>query len=480
MRFPNCEPIPICNTNHLKTMKINHLLSIALCGSALFVTACDDEKPKTTPEAPATESPAAPAATAPAATAAETPAAPAAAPAAAAPKMKLGSITSYDDAIAAYTKKDSKLADVLTKIKNGEADINAAYSGSHTPISSAAAKLNRDLVAFLLSKGADINGQDPNAKNPTVTPLNAAVDNGASEEFVKELVAAGADVNLPSYSDQTTPFITAASTHNIPMMKLLVSLGADTKAVTKEGRNALFFGLRLNGISIGKPDYKVMMDYLIDECGLDVNHKDKDGRTPLLWVITFLSVDEMQYFISKGADPLAKTNRQEGLVHFAAHTGMPEKALEQLKALESYQLDFNNGDNVKDMTPLYNLISGNAKCTASLPLLDYLITHGTRTDVVWGTCKYPIIYVAAGNNIADSPALLQYLIDKGIGDVNEPVESSGTTPLMNVRKPCMVEVLIKAGADPKATNKKGETAYQILSKRDAKLKEALEAAGVTE
>lgn len=467
-------------------MKMTHLLSVALCSGAVVLAACDDKKPA---EQPPAETPATPAAApeTPAATEAA-PAPAAAAPAAAAPapaaapaaKMALGSIKSYDDAIAAYTQKDSKLVAALKKIKEGQADVNAQYYGVYNPMGTAAAKGDRDLVAFLLSQGADINGQDPNAKYPTSTTMAAAVGGGnCSEAFLKELVAAGADINMPSASEQTTPFIVAASRHDIPMMKALIAMGADPKAVTKEGRNALFFALRLNGISIGKPDYKVLADYLVDEVGLDINAADKDGRTPLLWCIPFLEVEEMQYLIKKGADPLAKTARQEGIVHCAVQTGTPAKALEQLKALEGYAIDFNNGDNAKDPTPLHKILGSSMNCSDALPLLDYLVKHGTRTDVVWGTCSYPILYVAAGNNIADSPALLQYLIDNGIGDVNEAAPG-GTTPLMNVRKPCMIEVLLKAGADPKLTNKRGETAYQILSKRDAKLKEALEAAGVTE
>lgn len=453
-------------------MKKNRIIAAAMAAAAMAMASCTEEKTDKPAAAQPAEQPAASAAEAPAATPAPA-AAPAQAPAAApAPAMPLGSIKSIDDAIAVIKNKDA--IEGLEKLKAGEQDINTSIYSVLSPITFAVQQKNRDMVAFFLSLGADVNGVATDCKYSSNTMVMAAAV--GDQALVRELVKAGADINLATASD--TPFTSAASGQDIEMMKTLVELGADPKAADPKGRTALMVGLRRNGISMGKIDFKGVADYLIDTCGIDPNAKDKDGMTALMHACVFLSVDELEYLISKGADPTAKTEKQEGLVYFITKSGDPAKALDQLKALEKYNLDFNNGTNEKDITPLYNVISSSMKCKASLPLLEYMVEHGSRTDVVWGTCGYPTLYVAAGNNIADGPELLQYLLDKKVGDVNE-VNRYGTTALMNVRKPCMVEPLIKAGADPTIKDKDGKTAYQLKSK-DAKLKAAFEAAGVTE
>ena len=71
--------------------------------------------------------------------------------------------------------------------------------------------------------------------------------NMTSLEFVKALVAHGADVNakvtarrLPVGSSQlnfvgATPFFLAARTADLELMRLLVNLGADAKIATADG-----------------------------------------------------------------------------------------------------------------------------------------------------------------------------------------------------------------------------------------------------
>lgn len=395
--------------------------------------------------------------------------APAAAATAAA--MPLGSVKTMDDALAAIKKKD--VAKAFEKVKSGEVGINTCFYGVYTPLSYAASIGNRDLVAFFLSQGADVNGVDAQKSNSVGSVTMAVSAN--KPELVKELVKAGANVNL--LAGYEPPFVRAAMAQNIPMMKLLIELGADPKGVDKEGRTALMMGMRRNGITLGGEDFLGVADYLIDTCGLDPNAKDDKGQTAIMHACIFLSPEQLMKFIAKGADPTVKTPKEEGLVAFIVKSGTPKEALEQLKLLEKYNLDFNNGSNVKAPTPLYSVVCTNMKCKDSLPLVQYMVEHGARTDIGWGAAGYPLLYGAAGNNVADSADLLQFLLDRKVGDVNE-LSKQGITALMNVKKPCMVEPLLKAGADPAIKDKQGKTAY--MRARDAKMKAAFEAAGVKE
>ncbi len=448
-------------------MKTKDLMALAaFCGCALFVSSCGDDKKGETPAAPAAASAQAPAA--PAATPAEQAPAAAPAPAAqemstatppvavtppapespapqatapAAPKVELGSVKSYDDLLS-VTKvaRNEEAKAAFTALKEGKADINAEMPEGHkTPLAWVAQRGLADAAAFLISQGADVNQTCGKAKY--------------------------------------TPFMHAAWSQDIPTMKVLLKAGADPKAVDRDGRSALFDALRRGPFSMGSaPDYKALADFFVDECGLDLQAADEKGVTPLMYNIVYYTPDQLQHLISKGADPKAKTKAGLSLVHYVCGNGDPAKALEQLKALEQYDLDYKM-EGYEGPTALHRVLTSR-RCKDAIPLLEYLLAKGVRTDYAWPKVKLGLIYAAATNIIADSPALLQYLIDHKMGDVNEAMPSSGATPLMDVKKDFMVEVLIKAGADPKMVDKAGKTAYQRATRPE--VKKALEACGVTE
>uniref|UniRef100_M8C438 Putative ankyrin repeat protein n=1 Tax=Aegilops tauschii TaxID=37682 RepID=M8C438_AEGTA len=83
------------------------------------------------------------------------------------------------------------------------ADLNARGNSGPTPLTQAVDDGFTDFVKLLLEAGADPNipseaGADLNARgNSGPTPLTQAVDDG-STDFVKLLLEAGADPNIPS------------------------------------------------------------------------------------------------------------------------------------------------------------------------------------------------------------------------------------------------------------------------------------------
>ncbi|MDO5451405.1 MAG: hypothetical protein Q4F30_11005, partial [Akkermansia sp.] len=201
-------------------MKKNRIIAAAMAAAAMAMASCTEEKTDKPAAAQPAEQPAASAAEAPAATPAPA-AAPAQAPAAApAPAMPLGSIKSIDDAIAVIKNKDA--IEGLEKLKAGEQDINTSIYSVLSPITFAVQQKNRDMVAFFLSLGADVNGVATDCKYSSNTMVMAAAV--GDQALVRELVKAGADINLATASD--TPFTSAASGQDIEMMKTLVELGA--------------------------------------------------------------------------------------------------------------------------------------------------------------------------------------------------------------------------------------------------------------
>jgi ankyrin repeat protein len=103
-------------------------------------------------------------------------------------------------------------------------DVNAAQGDGTTPLHWAVYKVDRELVAELLDRGAKANVMNRYGSSP----LAEAVKLG-DLELVKQLVDAGADVDSPN-GDGQTALMLAARVGSLEIAKLLVERGADVNA----------------------------------------------------------------------------------------------------------------------------------------------------------------------------------------------------------------------------------------------------------
>jgi len=231
------------------------------------------------------------------------------------------------------------------------ADVNAADANNISPLVMAITNRHTAVASLLLARGANPNAADSWGR----TPLWAAVDmrnldvdsrtleNGVERgpvlELIEALIAKGADVNarvkefppqrrfmMPlgslAWVDFTgqTPFVRAALSADMPLMKLLLSKGADPNIATFNGTTALMAAAGVNWV-IGQtysesPAMYLEAVKLCLELGGDVNAvnamglaavhgaanrgsddiiellarngarldvKDKEGRTPMTW-----------------------------------------------------------------------------------------------------------------------------------------------------------------------------------------------------
>jgi ankyrin repeat protein len=244
------------------------------------------------------------------------------------------------------------------------ADIHAMSTGKFTPLLFAVRGGHIDATRALLEAGADVNermpdgmstlvlalynahyeladflldhGADPNAAAQGWTALHqlawsrrpnrgfnlpGAVPTGNldSLELVKKLVARGANVNARMTKEPrdgnrnmmnrigSTPFIMAAKTADVPLMRALLESGADPKLKATDGTSAIMVaagvGVYGPGESPGTHEEALAAVQLAYEVGGgDVNDANKDGETALHGAVyRGGAVPVIQFLVDKGA-----------------------------------------------------------------------------------------------------------------------------------------------------------------------------------
>jgi len=201
------------------------------------------------------------------------------------------------------------------------ADVNQRTNYGWTPLLVAVQNRHYRLASYLLDKGAD-----PNIPNKGGwTPLYLATDNRNIEggdypvrqpdmdhlEIIKQLLDHGANVNArvcgvkstPDrcvgdstetrtiftmqwlYEDGATPFLRAAQSGDVTLMKLLLARGADPKITTEHGNNALAVAAGIGwveGVTFEWSEAENLQAVkMCLDLGLDPNAPDKEGRNAL-------------------------------------------------------------------------------------------------------------------------------------------------------------------------------------------------------
>jgi uncharacterized protein len=237
------------------------------------------------------------------------------------------------------------------------ADVNQVTHYGWTPLLTATQNRHYKIGAYLLDHGAD-----PNIKNNGGwSPLYLATDNRNIEggdypvrkpdmdhlDFIKLLLAKNADVNVRVCGTQSTattclgdstetrtnftmqwlnedgatPFLRAAQSSDVELMKLLLAHGADPKIYTARNVTALAVASGIAWVegvtyewSREQNDETVKM--LLD-LGLDPNVHDEDGRTSLHGAAHKGRNEIIQMLVDRGGDLEAHDNGSRDTVNGA-------------------------------------------------------------------------------------------------------------------------------------------------------------------
>ena len=208
-----------------------------------------------------------------------------------------------------FAARQGSLESVKVLVEAG-ADINQTTQYGWTPLLTATQNRYYKVGAYLLDHGA----------NPSVankggwTPLYIATDNRNIEggdypvrkpdmdhlDFIKLLLEEGADTNARAidstetrtiftmqwlYEDGATPFLRAAQSGDVTLMKLLLAHGADPRIPTRNGDTPLMVAAGIGWVEgvTSETSEKENLEAvkLCLDLGIDVNAADGDGRTAL-------------------------------------------------------------------------------------------------------------------------------------------------------------------------------------------------------
>ncbi|HWA09667.1 MAG TPA: ankyrin repeat domain-containing protein [Opitutaceae bacterium] len=198
-----------------------------------------------------------------------------------------------------------------------------------TPMHLAVENAHFELATMMLEAGADPNDQrsgmaplhllasvrkSSTGDDPASNPV-AGSGNISSLQFVRQLVAHGADVNAPLQGGAggpghlsrkgSTPFLLAAQTADVPYMKLLVELGADPLRTNVDHSTPLMaaagVGTRAPGEEAATEDEALAAVQLAIDLGGDINAVDDNGETAMHGA-AYANFPRMVHFLaSKGA-----------------------------------------------------------------------------------------------------------------------------------------------------------------------------------
>jgi ankyrin repeat protein len=361
-----------------------------------------------------------------------------------------------------HTTRSPEVAQLL--IAHG-ADVNARDNNGQTPLYWTSWKRSPEVAQLLIAHGADVNAKDYQGR----TLLHEM----RSPEVAQLLIDKGADVNARD-KDGKTPL---HETRSLEVAQLLIAKGADVNARDKDGNTPLHWAvdyyaddrkdlvelLLAKGAKVNAKDNQgntplhltkspQTAKVLIDN-GADINAKEQRGRTPKLW---FKSPLLTQLLIGKDTDLDVNARDKQGktLLHLAAENGWKDK----VELLLAKGADVNATDKSSGSTPLH--------LTRSPEVARLLIAKGANVKArnkygsppLQGRTPLHTAVIAAWNT--NNKNAVELLIAQG-ADVNARDEY-GQTPLHEARVPEVARLLIAKGANVNARNKYGMTPLHRL------------------
>lgn len=294
---------------------------------------------------------------------------------------------------------DDNLYAIIERLLDEGCDVNAKNDNGCTPLHSYLSnkKGKESIVRLLLSRGADVNIPD----NDGDTVLNClALNPEASESILELLLGNKADAGLADH-EGLTPLHKLARSGLAAHVRILLKAGADPSVKDKHNRQAIQYAAKTNEATV-----RALLDF-----DAEVNVTGSDWPSPIVYASSEANLQVLKLLLDGGADAKSEDPGTPGwtALHAACKRSDPDPSFAEL--LIEHGADVNAVTRISKTTPLHNAVS--------------------------------------------SAAVVILLLKEGA--VVNPQDSDGKTPLMlacaNFNSARVVEILIKAGADPTIKDK---------------------------
>jgi ankyrin repeat protein len=257
-----------------------------------------------------------------------------------------------------YAARENALDAGRTLVK-AKAGLDLVDPDGATALVIAIINAHYEFAALLIEAGADPNIVDEAGMGPLYAAVDMhrlAIGHGrpnpqpvglmSAVDIAKKLLAGGADPNLRlkkaimqrhhtagdgALGEGATPFLRAAKSGDIEMMRVLAAGGANPKLAMPNGANALMFaaGLGWRNGSPAAPSYDQGSDeeaveaigFLLEQ-GFDINAMNNNGDTALHAAISGRGSEAIiAFLIAQGADPEMKNKRGQTPLALAGARG---------------------------------------------------------------------------------------------------------------------------------------------------------------
>jgi len=329
------------------------------------------------------------------------------------------------------------------------AQVDIKNNVENTPLYVAYEKGNKALIKLLVDKGADVNIKDKFFGNTLLHEFCKGARSDA-KEMITFLLAKGADINSTNKTGDT-PLCIAYDCSKKEILVLLIEKGADLNKKDKWG-NALLHKL----VESSKADAKEMIIFLLNK-GADINSTNDAGDTPLNVAYDNDKKELFTLLIEKGADLNKKDKWGNTISHKLVESTDKD-------ALEMMELVLGKGANANVTNEMGHSPSSIAYDNANMPMLTLLIQRGVGVKDKDKYSEETLLHKIAKKPRKDALEIIELLLQAG-ADINSKTHI-GETPLMVAFTESNREIfdfLLEKGADANMQDSFGETLLHRLA-----------------